>query len=78
MRENLRLGDVLVFKAEDKWVSKAIAALTDSDVSHAAMYFGEAEIVEMGLSGIMVSELEIGHGEEAYQLRLARPWTRIR
>lgn len=71
MRDTLRLGDVLVFKAEEKWVSKAIAALTDSDVSHAAMYFGEAEMVEMGLSGIMVSELEIGHGEEAYQLRLA-------
>ena len=73
MGEVLQYGDILIFKAEEKWVSKAIAMLTDSDVSHAAMYYGEREMVEMGLSGIMVSKLAIGRGEEAYQLRLAPP-----
>lgn len=34
------------------------------------MCFGKAEMVEMSLSGIMVSKLEIGYGEEAYPFRL--------
>lgn len=35
--EKLKCGDILVFKAGNNWLSKTIAWLTDSDVSHAAL-----------------------------------------
>ena len=34
---NLQSGDILIFEAGDNWLSKCIAKLTNSNVSHAAM-----------------------------------------
>lgn len=71
MNYNLKKGDIVVFKAEDDALSKAIAWFTKSDVSHAAMVYSEDSIVEMGASGIGVHEIEISEGDEVYVMRLS-------
>lgn len=63
-------GDVIIFKAEDEWLSKAIAWLTDSDVSHAAMVYSDTSIVEAGAGGIVISNTRIAAGDAAYVMRL--------
>ena len=50
-------GDILLFKVDvsnpnTEWISKAIAFLTNSDVSHAALYLGENLLSDEGLSGL--------------------------
>lgn len=68
--ERLKCGDVLVFKAGDNWVSKTIAWLTDSDVSHAAMMLDDRRMVEMSGNGIHVGNVETLDGDDAILLRL--------
>lgn len=68
---NLQSGDILVFEAGDNWLSKCIAKLTDSNVSHAAMCYQDGTIVEMGSGGIVCSKCkEAAGGDNAYLLRL--------
>lgn len=68
---NLQSGDILVFEAGDNWLSKCIAKLTDSNVSHAAMCYQDGTIVEMGSRGIACSMCkEAADGDNAYLLRL--------
>lgn len=68
---NLQSGDILVFEAGDNWLSKCIAKLTDSNVSHAAMCYQDGTIVEMGSRGIVCSMCkEAADGDNAYLLRL--------
>ncbi len=50
--EALRVGDILLFEAGDNLLSKAIALLTGSSVSHAALLYASDEIVGMGLHGV--------------------------
>ena len=70
--ETMRPGDVIIFEAGDNWLSKAIAKLTDSHVSHAAMRYKGNSIVEMGAGGISVSDCYIvDKGDKAYLLRLS-------
>lgn len=69
---NLQSGDILVFEAGDNWLSKCIAKLTDSNVSHAAMCYQDGTIVEMGSNGIVCSTCkEVEGGDNAYLLRLS-------
>ena len=71
MSVKLQKGDVLVFKAMDSFIAKAIALLTGSDVSHAAMMYSEDKLVEVGFSGIVINNAIIKEdGREAYILRL--------
>lgn len=70
MHYSLTKGDIIIFKAEDNWFSKAIAALTNSDVCHAAMAYTENSIVEVGANGIVISQTDIQNGDEVYILRL--------
>ena len=71
MMGNLQSGDILVFEAEDNWLSKCIAKLTDSNVSHAAMCYQDGTIVEMSSSGMVCSTYkEEAGGDNAYLLRL--------
>lgn len=68
---NLQSGDILIFEAGDNWLSKCIAKLTDSNVSHAAMCYQDGTIVEMGSHGIACSKCaETESGDSAYLLRL--------
>ncbi len=68
---NLQSGDILIFEAGDNWLSKCIAKLTDSNVSHAAMCYQDGTIVEMGSKGIARSKCkEAANGDNAYLLRL--------
>lgn len=67
----LQSGDILVFEAGDNWLSKCIAKLTSSNVSHAAMCYQDGTIVEMSSSGIVCSNCkEAEDGSNAYLLRL--------
>lgn len=68
--EKLKCGDILVFKAGDNWLSKTIAWLTDSDVSHAAMMLDDSRMVEMTASGICAGKVEVLEGDDAILLRL--------
>lgn len=63
-------GDIIIFKAEDDWLSKAIALLTDSDVSHAAMAYSDHSIVEVGAKGIAVNSIAFTDGDSAYIMHL--------
>ncbi len=69
---NLQSGDILIFEAGDNWLSKCIAKLTSSNVSHAAMCYQDGTIVEMGSNGIACSKCkEDANGDNAYLLRLS-------
>lgn len=68
--EKLKCGDILVFKAGDNWLSKTIAWLTDSDVSHAAMMLDDRRMVEMSANGIYAGNVEALEGNDALLLRL--------
>ena len=70
MDYNLKIGDIVAFKAEDDWLSKAIAWFTQTDVSHAAMVYTEDSIIEMGASGIAVHNIQISAGDSIYVMRL--------
>lgn len=70
MKQTLTKGDIIVFKAENDWLSKVIAKLTQSDVSHAAMAYSEDSIVEVGAPGIGVHKVEITDGDNVYVMRL--------
>lgn len=55
--EDFLPGDILLFKVDvsnpnTEWISKAIAFLTNSDVSHAALYMGNNLLSDEGLSGL--------------------------
>ncbi len=68
---NLKPGDILIFEAGDNWLSKCIAKLTDSNVSHAAMCYQDGTMVEMSSSGMVCSKCkEAEKGDNAYLLRL--------
>lgn len=67
--EELKAGDILVFKAGDDWVGKTIAWLTDSDVSHAAMMLDHEKMVEMGSNGIYAGPVRALDGDRAALLR---------
>lgn len=67
----LTKGDIIIFKAEDSWFSKAIAVLTHSDVCHAAMVYSEDSLVEVGANGVVISRVDIQEGDGVYVLRLA-------
>lgn len=67
----MKLGDVIIFEAGDSWISKGIAKLTNSTVSHAAIKYTADCMVEMGKKGITTSGCHISkNGEKAYLLRL--------
>lgn len=70
MNKKLTKGDIILFKAEDDWLSRAIAWFTQSDVSHAAMAYSEDSIVELGARGVSVDKVEVSEGEGIYVMRL--------
>lgn len=70
MKQKLNKGDIIIFKAEEDWLSKVIAWFTQSDVSHAAMAYSEDSIVEVGASGIGIHKVEISNGDGIYVMRL--------
>ena len=59
LQQNIQIGDVFIFEAENDWISKSIAFLTHSNVSHAAMLYLPEALVEMGLSGIGVNRFTL-------------------
>lgn len=70
MSTKLNKGDIIIFKAEDDWLSKSIAWLTNSDVSHAAMVYSENSIIEIGIRGIGIHKVNTSNGRGAYIMRL--------
>ncbi|MDE7417401.1 MAG: hypothetical protein K2N44_14065 [Lachnospiraceae bacterium] len=70
MNKKLTKGDIILFKAEDDWLSRAIAWFTQSDVSHAAMAYSEDSIVELGARGVSVDKVDVSEGEGIYVMRL--------
>lgn len=71
MKQTLTKGDIIIFKAENDWLSKAIAWFTKSDVSHAAMAYSEDSIVEVGANGISIHKVDISDGQDIYVMELA-------
>ena len=72
MRPKMKVGDVVILEADDSWISRSIALLTDSSVSHAAMIYEPDRFIEMGLSGIGVHGFhEDVKGRMAYIRRLS-------
>ncbi len=71
--EDLNQGDILVFKGDNSdWISKAIMVLTNSDVSHAALYYGRSLIADEGLVGMKTHVVEdCPDGYQIYVRRLA-------
>lgn len=72
MNNDIKIGDILIFEAENDWISKSIAILTNSEVSHAALIHKDMTLAEMGLSGIQSNKFHIDeNGRKVYQLRLS-------
>lgn len=58
MVTDLRPGDILLFKGDEKeWISKAIMELTNSDVSHAALCYSKNELVDEVLDGAGIHQI---------------------
>lgn len=72
MNQTIKKGDIVIFKAENSWLSKAVAWLTDSDVSHAAMVYDEEQIIETLAPGVCINSVEYESGDEVYILRLKK------
>lgn len=70
MNKKLTKGDIILFRAEDDWLSRAIAWFTESDVSHATMAYSEDSIVELGARGVSVDKVDVSEGEGIYVMRL--------
>jgi hypothetical protein len=72
MANNIKVGDIAVFEAENDWISKSIALITNSDVSHAALVYKEMTFAEMGLSGIQSNPFMVDEksGRKVYFLRM--------
>ena len=66
---SLQPGDVLVYKAGNHWLSKSIALITKSDVSHASLVIEGGKVVEMGAKGLAVSDFRVEKGEGQIALR---------
>jgi hypothetical protein len=67
---NIKPGDIIISRAGNTWISKTIAWLTASDVSHAAIVLEDGRIAEMGLDGLFVNKIEIHEGDDDMLLRL--------
>lgn len=65
----LKKGDIIIFKGEEHWLSKAICWLTDSDVCHAAMVYSDESIVECVAPGVCVNPVFFKSGDEFHILR---------
>lgn len=64
-------ADIIIMEAGDDWISKSIAWITNSTVSHAALYRPDTELVEMCLSGIRASKFRFAeNGRKVYIIRL--------
>lgn len=70
MKKSYQPGDILIFKAEDDFLSRSIAWLTNSDVSHSAMFYTKDSIVETIAPGVVQNQVRTGKGDFAYLLRL--------
>lgn len=68
---SLTQGDIIIFKAQDSWFSRAIALLSRSDVCHAAMVYSKDSIVEVLANGIQVNKVSLSKGDDIYVLRLS-------
>ncbi|WP_196592803.1 hypothetical protein [Pectinatus sottacetonis] len=77
-------GDIILFKVDfnspnTEWISKAIALLTKSDVSHAALYMGKissqkiACLSDEGLKGLSVHEITPAYGSYFRENKNPRP-----
>lgn len=68
----MKPGDIIIFQAGDNWLSKCIAKLTDSNVSHAAIRYADENMIEMTKAGIQKNGCyQSESGECAYLLRLS-------
>lgn len=68
----IKAADVMLFEAGDSWVGKCIAWLTNSTVSHAALYESEGKLIEMRSSGIQETKFEVeDDGTKVYIMRLS-------
>lgn len=74
MTNSVQAGDILLFEApQESLLSRCIAALTNSTVSHAAVFCGNGKIIEMGSSGIMANKIKFEAGSQnTYAMRLAK------
>lgn len=57
--EDFQAGDILLFKIDKNsdWISRAISLLTNSDVSHAALYMGKSILSDEGLDGLACHQI---------------------
>lgn len=60
--QDLKPGDILIFRSDDSFTSKKIAELTNSKVSHSAIYFQDSPVkalADAGQSGLHVHEIGV-------------------
>jgi hypothetical protein len=57
--EDFQAGDILLFRIDENsdWISRAISILTNSDVSHAALYMGKNILSDEGLNGLACHQI---------------------
>ena len=57
--EDFQAGDILLFQIDENsdWISRAISILTNSDVSHAALYMGKNILSDEGLDGLACHQI---------------------
>jgi len=67
---NITPGDIVISRTGNTWISKTIAWLTKSDVTHAALVLEDGRIAEMGPGGLSVNKIEIHEGNDEMLLRL--------
>lgn len=69
----LKTGDVLFIQTFDSWISWIIMYLTQTDISHVAMYMGNRTILHATLSGVVREEIDNLFGSGIRILPVAFP-----
>lgn len=72
MADQFQTGDVFLFEPDDSCISRLICKLSDSPVSHAAMYFEDGKIIEEGLPHIGTRSIDKLGNRAVHVRRYAR------
>ncbi len=68
----LNSADIMLFEGDDGWIDKCITWLTNSTVSHSALYEGDGKLIEMCSSGVAENRFKVSDGgSKVYIMRLS-------
>ncbi len=69
----LKPGDIIFFRGGEHWLSWLVMYITDSDISHVAVYVGSSQIVHATTSGSVQEDIRVLYGRNNSLLPVTPP-----